>query len=91
VRQPAPAQWDGVHVRDAVVTDDAVRVVVPADGGTVHVSAGRARHVDVEFQRFRDGALSSSTLTGRRFDRDRPLVAAPEQWTTTAASAQTES
>jgi hypothetical protein len=78
VHQPEPGAWAGVHVRDAQVTEDAVRVELRGDAA--RVSGATEQQVDVEFERFRDGELSSSLLEGRRFDGERPLFAAPEQW-----------
>jgi hypothetical protein len=89
VRQSQPGKWAGVHVRDALVTDDALRVELGGAGDTARVSGARARRkVDVEFERFDDGMLSSSLLEGRRFDAERPLFATPEQWVSAPRSVQ---
>ena len=58
-------------------------------GDAARVSGARARRkVDVEFERFHDGMLSSSLLEGRRFDAERPLFATPEQWVSAPRSVQ---
>ena len=89
VHQSQPGKWAGVHVRDALVTDDALRVEFGGTGDAARVSGARARRkVDVEFERFQDGMLSSSLLEGRRFDAERPLFAAPEQWVSAPRSVQ---
>jgi hypothetical protein len=89
VHQSQPGKWAGVHVRDALVTDDALRVEFGGTGDTARVSGARARrNVDVEFERFHDGMLSSSLLEGRRFDAERPLFATPEQWVSAPRSVQ---
>jgi hypothetical protein len=94
VHQSEAGAWAGVRVHDALVTDDALRVELARAGDAARLSGARARRkVDVEFERFRDGTLSSSTLEGRRFDRGRSLVAVPERWvnvppTAAAASAR---
>jgi len=89
VHQSQPGQWAGVHVRDALVTDDALRVELGGTGDAARVSGARARRkVDVEFERFHDGMLSSSLLEGRRFDAERPLFATPEQWVSAPRSVQ---
>jgi hypothetical protein len=89
VHQSQPGKWAGVHVRDALVTDDALRVELGGTGDAARVSGARARRkVDVEFERFHDGMLSSSLLEGRRFDAERPLFATPEQWVSAPRSVQ---
>jgi hypothetical protein len=89
VHQSQPGKWAGVHVRDALVTDDALRVELGGTGDAARVSGARARRkVDVEFERFHDGVLSSSLLEGRRFDAERPLFATPEQWVSAPRSVQ---
>ncbi|GAA4352620.1 hypothetical protein [Microbacterium rhizosphaerae] len=80
VHQPEPGVWAGVRVQDALVTDDAVRVELAATADSARLSGAHARRkVDLVFERFSDGRLSSSTLTGARFDRDHPLIATAEQ------------
>jgi hypothetical protein len=89
VHQSQPGKWAGVHVRDALVTDDVLRVEFGGTGDAARVSGARARRkVDVEFERFHDGMLSSSLLEGRRFDAERPLFATPEQWVSAPRSGQ---
>lgn len=89
VHQSQPGKWAAVHVRDALVTDDALRVELGGTGDAARVSGARARRkVDVEFERFQDGAHSSSLLEGRRFDAERPLFATPEQWVSAPRSVQ---
>ena len=92
VHQSEPGAWAGVRVRDVLVTDDALRVELAGTGDAARLSGASARRkVDVEFERFRDGTLSSSMLEGRRFDAKRPLFATPGQWVRAprAASAPT--
>ena len=61
--------WAGVRVRGALVTDDAVRVEFPGTADSARVSGARTRRkVDLVFERFSDGTLSSSTQSGLRFD-----------------------
>lgn len=82
VRVTGADEWRGVQVRNALVTDDAVRVRVPDDVEAVDVSGSKAgREVDLEFQRFRRNRLSASTVPAQRLSSDGALRAAAEAWT----------
>lgn len=83
VRALGEGAWHGVSVRGAPAGMDALRVRIEGTGDVAHVSGATAqRYVDVEFERFRDGSLTASTLPERSIDLDRPLAAAPEEWRT---------
>ncbi len=82
VKAETAGRWQGVRVRNALVTDDVVRVRVPAGGTSVEVSAGdKPREVDVEFERGRGKRLSTSTLGSQRLPGGKVLVAEPGKWT----------
>lgn len=90
VRADGPGRWHGVRVRNALVTDDEVRVRVPATATSVAVSGeDKARKVDIEFERGRGRRLSTSTLGEQRLAPGKVLVAEPGRWTAVRRGART--
>jgi hypothetical protein len=87
VKAERPGRWKGVRVRNALVTDDVVRVRVPASATSVAVSAeDKPREVGIEFERGRGKRLSTSTLGALRLPAGKVLIAKPGKWTTVRRS-----
>jgi hypothetical protein len=81
VQQAGAGDWRSVRVLGALVTDDALRVDLPATVAGAQLSGPRARRdVDVEFERFQNGRLKVSTLAKRRIPVGEPLAVTPETW-----------
>ena len=81
VRQAQPGEWRSVHVRNAVVTDDRLRVDSPVSFDTVELSGTTARRdVDVEFRQGSGGKVTRRNVAGTRVPAGRLVRLGPSDW-----------
>jgi hypothetical protein len=73
--------WRSVRVGNAVVTDDRLRVDVPASFETVEVSGTTSRRsVDVEFRQGTDGKVARRNVAGQRVPAGKTVRLGPSDW-----------
>jgi hypothetical protein len=81
LRQGAPGEWRSVRVRNALVTEDRLRVHAPVAFDAVEISGTTSRRdVDVELRRYVGGKLTRRNLAQRRVPAGKALRMAPADW-----------
>ena len=70
-----------MKVRNAVVTEDKLRVRAPVAFDVVEISGTTARRdVDVELRRYGDGKLTTRLAPGQEVPAGRAVQMAPSSW-----------
>jgi hypothetical protein len=81
LRQGAPGDWRSVRVRNALVTNDRLRIHASVAFDAVEISGTTARReVDVELRRYDGGKVATRNLAKQRVPAGRALRMAPTDW-----------
>jgi len=81
LRHDAPGSWRSVRVRNALVTNDRLRVHAPVAFDALEISGTTARRaVDVELRRYDGGKVATRKLAQQHVPPGRALRMAPADW-----------
>jgi hypothetical protein len=81
LRQDAPRTWRSVRVRNALVTNDRLRVHAPVAFDAVAISGTTARReLDVELRRFDGDKVARRNLAKQPVPAGRTVRVAPADW-----------
>jgi len=81
LRQDAPEAWRSVRVRNALITNDRLRVHAPVTFDAVEISGTTARRdVDIELRHYDGSKVATRNLAKQRVPAGRALRMAPADW-----------